>query len=85
MNLAGATLAYTPILDPLPLHGWLWWLLLPPLALGVSMIYKAVRAQDMDRYWRETLLMTFHIVGAMVLLAFGIHVVVEWLLPRAMV
>jgi hypothetical protein len=77
-------LAWRPILDPLPLEGGAWWLLLPPLALGVSMIYKAVRTPDMNRYWRETALMTAQIVGAMLLLAFALHAIVQWIVPALM-
>lgn len=39
------TLLFRPFLDPIELHG-LWWVLLFPLALGISVVYKAVRLPD---------------------------------------
>lgn len=39
------TLLFRPFLDPIELHG-LWWVLLIPLALGISVVYKAVRLPD---------------------------------------
>jgi len=72
---------YRPFLDPLPDFGPWWWLLLIPLALGISIAYKAVRVRSMDRYWPNVLTMTVQIVLAMVLLAVGAHVFVEWIVP----
>jgi hypothetical protein len=75
-------LAYRPILDPLPAHGPWWWLLLIPLAFGVSVVYKAVRAADLRRFWAQALGMTLQIVLVMGALGVALHVVVEWVLPR---
>lgn len=75
-------LAWRPFLDPLDLHR-VWFLLLAPLALGVALAYKAVRARDMNRYGREVGLMTFQIIGLMILLAAASFVIVE-LIARAM-
>lgn len=79
-HLSGV-LAYRPFLEPLPLHGAAWWLLIIPLALGVSVVYKAVRAQTLERYWRGVAAMTAQIVVVMVLLAVGVHVLVEFVIP----
>ena len=46
------TLAYIPFLMPInALQEW-WYLLLLPLAFGISMIYKALRMPTLERYWR---------------------------------
>lgn len=73
--------AWRPFLDPLPLEGGAWWLLLLPLAFGVSFVYKAVRVPDMKVYWRGVAVMTSQIIGVMLLLAVAIHVFVEYIVP----
>ncbi len=74
-------LAYTPMLDPMPLTGMTWWLTLLPLALGIAIVYKAIKLEDMDRYPKQVLMMTTQIVVVMVVLAFGIQVTVGWIVP----
>jgi hypothetical protein len=75
------TLGYTPFLDPLDLHdSWQWFLI--PLALGISIAYKAVRAPRLDRYWRLVGVMTFQIVLAMVVLWIAAFLLLEVLFPR---
>lgn len=74
-------LAWRPFLDPLDLHEQ-WFLLLLPLALGISVAYKAVRLQTMEAYWRQVAMMTIQIVGGIVLLAIAAYVVIVVVLPR---
>lgn len=74
-------LGFRPFLDPLPLDS-VWYLLLVPLSLGVAMVYKAVRATDMSRYWRQVVIMSGQTVLAMVGLGAGFYVLVELVLPR---
>jgi hypothetical protein len=73
-------LAWRPFLDPLHLHAY-WWAFLLPLALGISIAYKAVRTFDMRDYWREVAVMTAQIVLAMILLGIGMFIFVDFLLP----
>lgn len=73
--------AYRPFIDPLPAHD-LWWAMLLPIALFVSMVYKAVRVRSMDTYWRQVGAMTVQTVVGMVMLALGVYLFVEWLAPR---
>lgn len=77
------SVAYIPFLDPLQgAHVW-WYLLLIPLAFGVSVIYRAIRLANLERYWRSVWMMTAQIVLAMVALAIAltvlVHVVIPWL------
>jgi hypothetical protein len=76
---------YRPFVDPLELHGS-WWLLLLPLSLGISVIYKAVRMRDLDGYWRAVLVMTAQIVLGMLALAVASFLLVElyarWIVSR---
>lgn len=71
------TAAWRPFIDPLDLHA-LWWVLLIPMALGVSVVYKAVRVRDLSRYWREVAIMTTQIVLAMILLGAAVYLFIEF-------
>ena len=73
------TVAWRPFLDPLHLHQH-WWALLPLLALGIAIIYKAIRLPETnlrERYWREVIIMTLQIVIAMIALGFATYLLVE--------
>lgn len=74
-------LAWTPFIHPLNVfHDW-WYLLLPPLALGISIIYKGVRMKSLERFWRETLILASQIVLAMIGLAICIMLLVQVAIP----
>jgi len=77
MNL----LAYTPFIDPINVHRT-WYLLLFPLALGISITYKAMRVGDMGQYIKQVLVMTAQIVGFMVLLGIASYVLIQHVIPR---
>ena len=74
-------LAWIPFLEPMPSPGSWWPLFLIPLAVGISIVYKAVRLDRLDRFPREVLVMTGQIVGAMVFLAVVLGLVVQVLIP----
>lgn len=74
-------LGWTPFLEPLPLHEH-WWLTLIPLALGISIAYRAVRVKDFRSYWKRVLVMTIQIVGGMILLAAAVFLLVEVLVAN---
>jgi len=74
--VTGLLLAYTPLLTPLDLHDS-WWFTLGPLALGISIAYKAVRMRDLTGFWRAVAIMTVQIIGGMVALAVLAFVIVE--------
>ncbi len=73
-------IAYTPFLDPIDLQVW-WYLLLLPLAFGISMIYKAMRCENLNTYWHNVFVMTAQIVAAMIALAIGLIFIVQVLVP----
>lgn len=75
-----ALLAWRPFIDPLEVHA-AWWLFLVPLALGISLAYKAVRLPTLEHYWRQVGLMTAQIVLAMVLLGAATFLFIEYLVP----
>ena len=72
---------YVPFLDPInAFHVW-WYLLLIPLSFGISVIYKALKMRNLDRYWRAVTVMTVQIVLAMVALAVGLVILVQVIIP----
>lgn len=76
-------LAYTPLLDPIDANG-VWWFLLPPLALLVSLVYKALRVRNLRDLPVQVLVMTFQIVLAMVLLGAGAYLFITSVAPMVL-
>lgn len=72
--------SYIPFIDPIDAHAW-WFLLLIPMALGISMVYKAVRLRSLDRYWRKVFAMAAQIVVALIVLGAGFYILIEWVIP----
>jgi hypothetical protein len=73
---------YIPFVDPINIfHNW-WYLLLIPLSFGISVIYRALKMQDLDRFWRAVAMMTVQIVLVMAALAVALMVLVELTIPR---
>lgn len=59
-----SVLAYTPFVTPLPI--WDWWLLtLIPLCLGVAIVYKAMKTEDLSKLPKQSFLIALWIVGGM--------------------
>ena len=71
-----------PFIDPMDVHG-LWWLTLIPMALFISVAYKAVRVRRVPSasYAKGVALMTVQIVFGMMALAVALHVLVEFIIP----
>ena len=74
-------LAYRPFLDPLPLPAGWWWLTIIPMAVLISIAYKAVRKPSMNGFWKSAFSMSAQIVVLIALAGAGVHVVVEWIVP----
>jgi putative Mn2+ efflux pump MntP len=74
-------LAWIPFIEPMPsIDSW-WPALLIPLTIGISMIYKALKLPTLEKYVQNVLVMTAQIVGSMILLAVGLYVVVQIMIP----
>ena len=82
VDVGTTLLAWTPFLQPAPAVDRWWWLLIIPLAVGISFAYKATRTADIARLPRDALRMSALIVAAMVGLALFTHAIVIWLLPH---
>jgi hypothetical protein len=73
-------LAWRPFIDPLNLAS-AWWILLVPLALGISITYKAVRVRTLREYPGQVAAMTVQIIVAMILLGAASFLFIEYLVP----
>lgn len=74
-------LAYIPFVEPIHILQEWWYLLLIPLAFGISVIYKALRSSQLQRYWQSVLFMTGQIVAAMIALSLVLVFLVQVLVP----
>lgn len=77
-----ATLAHIPFIEPFPPAHRYWWLLIVPLAVGVSMSWKAVRLKSLEHFWRHVVSMSIQIVLGIAGIALGLYVLVILLLPH---
>ncbi len=68
------------MLDPLPI-GEFWPFLLIPLALGISIAYKAVRVGSREAYIKSILKMTTQIVLAMIVMGVVAYVFIWFVVP----
>lgn len=82
-STVGATLAWRPFIDPIDAHGW-WFLLLLPIALLVSLTWKAVRIDNIKRLPRPVLVMTVQVVLAMLGLGLAAFIGLVVVLPILM-
>ena len=74
-------LAYIPFLYPISLvHDW-WYLLILPLSIGISIIYKALRLGSLDRFWHNVVIMSIQIILSMIGLAIALLILVQWIIP----
>jgi hypothetical protein len=72
---SGPDFPYYPFIDPIHIHGT-WWIFLLPMALGIAIVYKAVRLPTLDRYLWHVAVMTAQIVLGMLLLAAASYLLV---------
>ena len=68
------------MLDPLPI-GEFWPFLLIPLALGISIAYKAVRVGSREAYIKSVFMMTTQIVLAMIAMGIAGYIFVWFVIP----
>jgi hypothetical protein len=74
-------LAYIPFLHPVAAVNDWWYLLLPVLSFGIAVVYKALRVYTFEAFWRETFVLTFQIVGAMIALAIALAIFIVFIIP----
>ena len=75
---SSTSMSYRPFITPLPVWDY-WVLLLIPLCLGVSIVYKAIRVQSINEVPKQALIITAWILGGMVAAAVVLAVVIKFL------
>jgi ABC-type cobalamin transport system permease subunit len=74
-------LGWIPFLEPMnALQPW-WYLLLVPMAFGISVIYKALHEDNLMKYWRSVTVMATQIVLGISLLAVAIGLFIQLVIP----
>ena len=74
-------LGWIPFMEPINwFHSW-WYLLLLPLAFGLSMVYKAIRVPNLRQYWWQVGLMTSQIVLGVIALGIVMVLFVQFAIP----
>jgi membrane protein YdbS with pleckstrin-like domain len=76
--LAAGQYVYEPFKKPLPVWNY-WYLLALPLCLGIAIVYKSVRCDPMKRVPREAAVLFVTIIAALVLIAAGLAMLVNFL------
>jgi hypothetical protein len=79
--LAEATKAFEYFRQPLPVWDY-WYLLLIPLCLGVSIVYKAIKCREMKQVPREAAVIFAMIIIGMVLAAAALLALVRMMEKR---
>ena len=58
-----------------------WYLLLIPMAIGISVIYRSLRETSYNEYWRSVIIMSIHIVVGISALSLVIGAFVQLVIP----
>lgn len=73
LNLLSA-IEWKPFLTPAPVWDY-WYLLLIPLVIGVSIVYKSIKCAKVSQIPREAAAIAIYILLAMVALAVGVMLI----------
>lgn len=82
MTLASLVMAsgWRPFIDPMDAHR-AWYLLLIPMALFISMVYRAVRLPDLSKYWTHVAILAGQIVFWIIALGGAIFLFIQYVAP----
>jgi hypothetical protein len=71
-------LGYRPFLDPLPIWNY-WIILMLPLCLAVSVVYKSMKCRHMSQVPWEASVIFVWIIGGFTAAAAALYLLVKWL------
>lgn len=74
-------IGWIPFLEPLNAAQTWWYVLIIPMAIGISMMYRAIRDTSYAHYWRSVLITSIQIVGCIALIAIGVGLWVQLVIP----
>ena len=78
---SATVIGFVPFFTPINFFQTWWVLLAIPLAIGISMVYKAMRYRHYRNYWRQVAVMTVQIVFGMIAMMVGLVLFVEYVVP----
>ncbi len=70
------TLGFRPFMEPIPLDKY-WMLLLIPLVVGISVVYKTIKMSNLKRLPYEATVMALQIIAFMIMAAFALWMITE--------
>ncbi len=74
-------IGWIPFLQPAGSLGNLWWLLMIPLILGISIAYRATHDASIEQFWQRVFLFVMKSTLAMGSLALVMYLFVYWGIP----
>jgi|TARA_B100001964_G_scaffold24371_1_gene24353 hypothetical protein len=74
-------LGWIPLIEPMFGLVGLWYWLVIPLVIGISMVYKAIRIPEDGPWGREVIIMTAQVLVGLVALAVLLGVMVKYVIP----
>ncbi len=74
-------IGWIPFLHPAGSLGNLWWLLMIPLILGISIAYRATHDASIDQFWTRVFVFVTKSTLAMGSLALVMYLFVYWIIP----
>ena len=74
-------LAWTPFVEPITAVAHVWWALLLPMVVGISVAWKAIRLRSLDGYWRSVCFLSAQLLAGMVALAAALMLLVRVVVP----
>lgn len=70
------TLGFRPFLDPLPVDRYWMWLLVP-LVVGISVVYKTIKTDRLNKIPREAAVLVAQIIAFMAMAAAALWLLTE--------
>jgi hypothetical protein len=74
-------LAWIPFLEPMNAMQPVWYVLLIPMAFGISVVYRSLRECSYATYWRSVVVMSAQIVIGIIAIAVGLGIFVQFVIP----
>ena len=75
------SLGWIPFLEPMNAVQAVWYLLLIPMAFGISIVYRAMREETYLTYWRSVVVMSSQIILGIVAIAIFLGLFVQLIIP----
>ena len=74
--MTGVALAFRPFLDPLPVWG-VWYLLIVPLSVGIATVWKSIKCRTMAEVPRAAAVLVAWVIGGFAAAAAALVVLIK--------